>query len=142
MRILSFILVTFAFLFFAGILSAAPDCSPTGKDKDSIECRFGTIAAPSPLAGFLAKDPTGAGAISQFLSNFIILIFSVAGIVLILMIVWGAFDWMISEGDKEKVAAARSKIINAIIGIILFALAFAIIQVLGTFIGFKFFKGP
>lgn len=102
---------------------------------------FGQIQPPDALKGFLAKDPTGAGAISQFLSNFVVLIFSVAGVVLILMIVWGAFDWIISEGDKEKVASARNKIINAIIGIILFALAFAIIQVLGTFTGFKFFKG-
>lgn len=102
---------------------------------------FGKIQPPAPLAGFLAKDPTGAGALSQFFSNFVALIFSVAGIVLILMILWGAFDWMISEGDKEKVAAARNKIINAVIGIILFSIAFAIIQVLGTFTGFKFFAG-
>lgn len=102
---------------------------------------FGKIQPPAPLAGFLAKDPTGAGALSQFFSNFVALIFSVAGIVLILMILWGAFDWMISEGDKEKVAAARNKIINAVIGIILFAMAFAIIQVLGAFTGFKFFAG-
>lgn len=102
---------------------------------------FGKIQPPDALAGFLKKDPTGAGALSQFFSNFVALIFSVAGIVLILMILWGAFDWMISEGDKEKVAAARNKIINAVIGIILFALAFAIIQVLGQFTGFKFFKG-
>lgn len=102
---------------------------------------FGKIQPPDALKGFLAKDPTGAGALSQFFSNFVALIFSVAGIVLILMILWGAFDWMISEGDKEKVAAARNKIINAVIGIILFALAFAIIQVLGIFTGFTFFAG-
>lgn len=109
--------------------------------KPDIQDIFGKIQPPDALKGFLAKDPTGAGAISQFLSNFVVLIFSVAGIVLILMIVWGAFDWIISEGDKEKVASARNKIINAIIGIILFSIAFAIIQVLGTFTGFKFFKG-
>ena len=52
-----------------------------------------------------------------------------------------AWDWITSEGDKEKIAGARNKIINAVIGIALFAVAFAVISVLGTFTGFKFFEG-
>lgn len=102
---------------------------------------FGKIQPPDALKGFLQKDPTGTGALSQFLSNLVALIFSIAAIVLIFMILWGAFDWMISEGDKEKLAAAQRKIINAIVGIVLFAIAFAIIGVLGRFTGFTFFKG-
>ncbi len=118
-----------------------------GKDTylcglSSVANTFGTIQPPDVLKGLLQKDPTGAGAISQFLSNFVILIYTLAAIVLILMILWGAFDWLISEGDKEKVASAQKKIINAVIGIILFAVAFAIIQVLGQFTGFTFFKAP
>lgn len=102
---------------------------------------LGKIEPPPPLAGLLQKDSTGAGAISDFLSRAIVLIFSVASIVLIFMLLWGAFEWMISAGDKEKIAGAQRRIINAIIGIILFAVAFAVIQVLGIFTGFTFFKG-
>lgn len=102
---------------------------------------FGKIQAPDPLKNFIGTDPTGAGGISRFLSNFVVLFYGVAGIVLIFMLLWGAWDWMTSEGDKEKLDSARKKIINAIVGIILFAVAFAIIQVLGQFTGFKFFEG-
>ncbi|MBI4035687.1 hypothetical protein HY383_01935 [Candidatus Daviesbacteria bacterium] len=102
---------------------------------------FGKIDAPAPLAGLLKNDPTGAGGISLFLSNLIALFFTTAMIVLVLMIIWGAFDWLISEGDKEKISGARKKIINAIIGIVLFAIAFAVIKVLGQFTGFTFFEG-
>jgi hypothetical protein len=102
---------------------------------------FGTITPPSPIASFIGTDKTGSGAISQFLSNLVNLIFSVAIIVLIFMILWGAFDWIVSEGDKEKVAAAQRKITNAFIGILLFAAAFAIIAILGQVTGFKFFEG-
>lgn len=103
---------------------------------NSIPGIFGTVTPPSPIAGY-----TGAMGISKFLSNAVILIYSLAAVVLVFMILWGAFEWIISEGDKEKISAAQKKIINAIIGIALFAAAFAIISVLGIFTGFKFFKG-
>lgn len=102
---------------------------------------FGKITPPDALKGLVAKDPTGAGGLSIFLSNLIALFFSVAAIVLVFMLVWGAFDWLTSEGDKEKVASARNKIMNALIGLLLFAVAFAIFQVLGTFTRFTFFVG-
>lgn len=101
---------------------------------------FGKITPPDALKG-LVKDPTGAKGLSAFLSNLIALFFSIAAIVLVFMLIWGGFDWLTSEGDKEKVASARNKIMNALIGLLLFAVAFAIFQVLGTFTGFKFFVG-
>lgn len=144
MRILQilFIGTLYLFVFVSPILAVDPPCAtPPASPDPRIECKFGTIAAPSPLAEFLKKNPTGSGAISQFLSNGIILFYSIAAIVLLFMILWGAFQWMTSGGDKEQLASAQKRILNAIIGIILFALAFAIIQVLGRFTGFTFFKG-
>ncbi len=110
--------------------------------KAGIGSTFGTIKPPAPIQSFIAKDPTGATAISKFLSNLIQLIYIFAAIALLFVLLWGAFDWITSEGDKEKVAAAQRKIINAVIGIMLFAVAFAILSVLGTFTGFEFFHIP
>lgn len=101
---------------------------------------FGVITPPPAIAGLLKGDPTGAGGISKFLSNFVVLIYSISAIVLIFMILWGAFEWIISEGDKEKLANAQKKLLNAFIGIIILAIAFAVIAVFGTFTGFTFFK--
>lgn len=110
-------------------------------DNDTL----GKISPPPALKNFLkdpaGKDQTGAGAISQFLSSSIALIYSIAAIALIFMLLWGAFEWLTSGGDKEKLASAQRRILHAIIGIILFAVAFAIIRVLGAFTGFTFFKG-
>ena len=102
---------------------------------------FGTISPPSAIKNFAGNDPTGALGISKFLSNFIGLIYTIAGVVLIFMLLWGGWDWLTSEGEKEKIDSARKKLINATIGILLFAIAFAIIEVLGIFTGFEFFKG-
>lgn len=101
---------------------------------------FGKITPPDSIKKLIGSDQTGAGGISQFLSNLVALFFSIAAIVLIFMLLWGAFEWIISEGDKEKLQSAQRKIISAIIGIILFAVIFAVLAVLGQFTGFKFFK--
>ncbi|MBI2335022.1 hypothetical protein HYU96_04460 [Candidatus Daviesbacteria bacterium] len=120
-----------------------PDFNPP-INSDQFTCQkdvFGTIKPPDALKNFIGQDETGATGISRFLSNLVALFYILAAIVLIFMILWGAWDWITSEGEKEKLEAARKKIINAIVGIILFAVAFAIIQVLGQFTGFKFFEG-
>lgn len=101
---------------------------------------FGKITPPPALKPIIQRDPSGAGGLSLFLSNLVALIYSIAAIVFVLMILWGAFDWVSSGGDKEKIENARRKIFSALVGIALFAAAFAIIQVLAGFSGFTFFK--
>lgn len=140
MKILQILCIGIFYLFvFVSPSFAAPNPLCV-QDDPRVECKFGTIIPPSPIATFTGGDPTGAGAISQFLSNFIVLLFSIAIIVLVFMLVWAALEWLTSGGDKEKIEAARKRILNAIIGIILFAVAFAIIRILGVFTGFTFFK--
>lgn len=144
MRILQilFIGIFYLFVFVSPIFAIEPPCAtPPASPDPRIECVFGKIQAPSPLANFLAVDPTGAGAISNFLSRLVALFYTLGAIVLVFMFLWAAFEWMTSGGDKEKVASARNKIIYAIIGIVLFAVAFAVIRLLGTFTGFTFFAG-
>lgn len=119
-------------------------CLPAKAPPPDFLCQidlFGKIQPPDSIKKFAGTDNTGAAGISKFLSNLIILIYSIAAVVLIFMLIWGAFDWLMSGGDKEKIQSAWNKIINAIIGIILFAVAFGIISVLGQFTGFKFFNG-
>lgn len=100
---------------------------------------FGTISPPPELAPLTSKGPTGTEGINFFLSNLVILIFSISGAVSVIMLLWGAFEWITSEGQKEKVAAAQKKIVNTIVGLILLSVVFAILRVVGDFTGFKFF---
>lgn len=82
---------------------------------------------------------TGEQGISKFLNNLITLIYILAMMVFVFVFLWGALEWLMSGGDKEKVASAQRRLTHAIIGIILLALAFAIISLVGIFTGFKFF---
>ncbi|MBI2600523.1 hypothetical protein HYW42_01105 [Candidatus Daviesbacteria bacterium] len=104
-----------------------------------IQKELGQIKAPAALEPFIQRGGDGAGGISLFLSNLIALIYSVAGVVFIFMLVWGAFEWMVSGGEKEKIASAQKRITFAVIGIILLSVTFAIIAVISAFTGFSFF---
>lgn len=73
--------------------------------------------------------PTGgSSSISQILGvgfNFIII---VAIILAGGYIIWGGFDWILSEGKKEDINKAREKIFIAIVGLVLVFMSFFIIN--------------
>lgn len=81
---------------------------------------------------------TGNDAVTMLgtiITNVIILLFSVGGIGFTIMILWGTIDWILSGGDKEKIAGARKRITTAIIGLALLSLTFVIMLVLGQVLG-------
>lgn len=88
-----------------------------------------TIRAP---AGRIIDPNTPVGAIISFIVAFIIV---VAFLAALLYIVIGAFQWITSGGDKTKVENARNHIIAAIIGLIVIALSFLIINIIITALG-------
>ncbi len=74
---------------------------------------IGTIAPP-------AGAPTDLGRFIGLLVNIFI---TVAGFFVLIYLFSGAFDWIVSGGEKEKLSKAQSKITNAIIGMIMVILA-------------------
>jgi hypothetical protein len=83
-----------------------------------------------------ASTPNAEGIVQTILLNVINLFFAVGGIGVIIFFVWGAVDWILAGGDKEKISGARKKMTNAIIGLILLSLSFAIIRTVGAIAGF------
>lgn len=103
---------------------------------------FGTISPPPGIENLVQKGGnTAAGGIGAFLNNVIQLIYSLAGVILIFMIIYAAIQWMSSGGDKEAIAKARARIVHAVIGIILLALAFLISKYIGLITGFPSLPG-
>lgn len=65
---------------------------------------------------------------------------SIALLLLFLYLVWGAMEWVTSAGDKAKIEAARNKMTQAAIGVIVLASVIAIFIVVQNFIGVEVFK--
>ncbi len=79
----------------------------------------------------------GFTSLGNFISNFLTLAMAVAVLVVLVMLIWGAFEWITSGGDKDAVGKARGRIINALIGLAVLAVAFALARVAGQFLGFN-----
>lgn len=86
--------------------------------------------------GIQAQGASAEGIVQIILLNVITLFFAVGGIGVVIYFIWGAVDWIMAGGDKEKISNARKKMTNAIIGLILLALSFAIIRTVGSIAGF------
>ena len=82
------------------------------------------VSITSPSQGVTAEP-------NIVLQNAITIVFILAGLAVLIMLIWGAFQWILSGGEKEKVEEARKRIMSAIVGIVILALAFLIVKVLG-----------
>ncbi len=78
----------------------------------------------------------GYNDLGNFITNILTLSFSIAILVVLVMLIWGAFEWITSGGDKEAVGKARNRIINAMIGLAVLAVSFALAKVGAQFLGF------
>lgn len=62
-------------------------------------------------------------------------------ILAIFFIIWSGIAWITSEGDKQKLQAARSRLTYSIIGLVIVLAGFLIVSIIGTIFGIKLF-GP
>ena len=73
--------------------------------------------------------------LGKVLNNAFTIIFIAAALLVLFFLVIGAFKWITSGGDKEKIDGARKTITNALVGLAILALSFLIIAVLGRILG-------
>lgn len=95
--------------------------------------QFGEIKPPGDLKIF---------GLNSILQTFINLFFLAAILISLTYIIWGALDYILAEGDKQRVQAARQKFIFAIVGLIIALLSFFIIGTVGHFFGINYFGAP
>lgn len=81
--------------------------------------------------------PNAEGLVETILVNTVSILFAVGGLGVVVYFIWGAVDWVLSGGDKEKISSARKKMTNAIIGLVLLSLSYVIINLVGSIVGFN-----
>lgn len=97
---------------------------------------FGEITPPKELQPLIDSSSQGGAGLSKFFTSVVFLMYEIALLAATLYLVWGAVEWIISGGDKEKVAEARKRITYAITGLILLGIVFAVLSVFKIFTGF------
>lgn len=96
-----------------------------------------TFTQPPGLGINATSGASAEKTVENIIVNVISIFFAVGGIGTVIYFVWGTVDWILSGGDKEKVANARKKMTHAIIGLVLLSLSFVIINLVGTIVGFN-----
>jgi hypothetical protein len=78
--------------------------------------------------------PTGgSGELAGIISAGIVLMILAAIFICLFMLILSGFEWIFSQGDKQKIANARQRIAMSILGLVLIFCSFLIINVLDTF---------
>lgn len=97
------------------------------------ECGFSSLGACAGTGLIFTSNDICTDATSC-ITFFVNLIFLFAVLATFVVLVWGGLDYIMSGGDSGKVETARGKITNAIVGLVIVILAWAITNlVLGTF---------
>jgi hypothetical protein len=98
---------------------------------------FSKLKVPTSSNGLIninSSTVTLGGIFSVILNTYI---FYAAGIALLIYLIIGGLQMMLSKGDPKAVQAAQGKITNAVIGFVIVFLAYFIVQLLGQILGIK-----
>lgn len=102
----------------------------------SVYAQIGLPKSQQGNRGFTLQGSSSSN-LSTLISNVITLFFAVGGIGFTIMILWASVNWILAGGDKEKIAAARRRITQSIVGLVLLSMTFVIMIVVGQILGIE-----
>lgn len=84
-----------------------------------------------PIRGPLKEINTLGDLINRLLSFFIPL----AGIILLLVLIWGGYDFLMSGGEANKIKSAQAKITTGLIGFFILVFAYLLVKIISYIFG-------
>jgi TRAP-type C4-dicarboxylate transport system permease small subunit len=89
---------------------------------------FGGTEIKGPLDPKIQK----LGDLVSIILSFII---PLSGVILLFVLIWGGYDYMMSQGNPEKIKSAQGKITTGIIGFFLLIGSYLIVRLITGFFG-------
>jgi hypothetical protein len=121
--------------------SGLPNC-PTGSTcqatAQGLRCVAQIVHGQGvPIAPWFNQNFTGGApnSIGELVSRSMSQIYTVALIITLFYLIWGAYKYMMSGGDPKAVGAARAHLTWAIAGIIIVYLSYFIFQLVNSLLG-------
>jgi hypothetical protein len=101
----------------------------------------GLLASAAPVLAQLnsvsVTKPEGfAGDFGALVNSVLSIVMVIAALLVFFYLIWGGIEWITSGGDKGQTEKARNKITAAVIGLIILAASFAVLNLALNFIGF------
>lgn len=60
-----------------------------------------------------------------------------AGVLLLFVLIWGGYDFMMSQGNAEKIKSAQAKITTGIIGFGLLVISYLLVRLIAAIFGLQ-----
>lgn len=79
--------------------------------------------------------------IADIISAALPYLFALAGLLLLLSLIFGGFGLLTSAGEPKKIQEAKSKMTNALIGFMIIFVAYWLVKIVGTILGIPAFEG-
>ncbi|GMR03392.1 MAG: hypothetical protein BMS9Abin21_231 [Thermodesulfovibrionia bacterium] len=84
---------------------------------------------------FVPPAPGTSSNPATIITNILPIVYSLSGIALLIYLVAGGYQYLTSGGEPGKIASARAKIMNALVGIIIVFTSYWIVQLIAIFLG-------
>jgi len=110
--------------FVAGIMAASLLVMPVMASAQLTPESTGLAGAAAGTG--LSTTCTGTDCLISIIGNVISLALGFIGIILLVMLLYAGFLWMTAGGDVAGVKAAKTMITNAVVGVIIVAVSYAI----------------
>ncbi|MCD6471237.1 hypothetical protein J7K86_01780 [bacterium] len=78
------------------------------------------------LENFLAQTNLGNAPLPDVIGRVVKIALSFLGLVAVIIIIVGGFQWMTSGGNEEKIGKAKKLMLSGIVGLVIIVLAYAI----------------
>ncbi len=87
-----------------------------------------------------ATGLTGFSDLGSVVTKLLPYVFAIAGLILLLNLVYGGISLMLSGGDPKAVESAKNRITSSLIGFIIIFTAYWLVQIIGRILGIEIFK--
>lgn len=93
------------------------------------------VFAQTESTGCEVQGAATLGCIEPIFTKAVTALVELAGAVLFIMLVVGGFKYLLGGGDQKKLESAKGTITNAVIGLVVIAVAYIILLTIQTFTG-------
>lgn len=124
----------------AGTCQTARSCvcnTWPGSQQLDLQQLYNIIQSPSRPAMFRFSQGASLGSI---ITSSILILFPIAGLILLLYLIYGGYNMMLSGGDPKKAATAKSILTTALLGFTIIFLSYWIVKIIGSVLGLTDFS--
>jgi hypothetical protein len=96
------------------------------------------LAQNLQISGKLIVGPLqGINTLGDLVNRVLLFLMPLSGVILLLVLIWGGYDFLTSGGDAAKVKNAQAKITTGLIGFFILIFAYFITRVIAYIFGLE-----